>query len=55
MKKEKAVKKLREVMHQYELSIVDATGEYPDEDAKKALKDNKEIVEALEMAINALN
>jgi len=54
MKKEKVIKKLYEIMHQYELSIVDGIGYGYDPDAKEALKDNEEIVEALKFAIEAL-
>jgi len=55
MTKERAIKKLYEIMRQYELSIVDGVGAYADKSAKAALKNNKDSVEALKMAIKALN
>lgn len=55
MNKDKAIKKLYEIMYQYELSVLDGTGDYADEDAKESLKDNKECIEALKIAIKALS
>ena len=42
-------------MRQYDLSIADGVGAYADKSAKAALKDNKDTIEALKMAIKALN
>lgn len=55
MTKKKAIKKLYEIMYQYETSIVDGIGEFADKDAKRALKDNQDSAEALRMAIESLN
>jgi len=55
MTKQRAIKKLYEIMHQYESSIVDAVGDNPNKDAKEALQDNMDSMEALKMAIQALN
>lgn len=55
MLKEKAIKKLKDLKRQFEFSIDGGESEYAEDYEKESLEDNKEIVQALNMAIKSLS
>ena len=54
MTNEKAIERIKSIQYQFQCSVDDAESEFAEEWQKESLQDNKECVEALDVAAKAL-